>query len=70
MKGTAMRSTRLSRPRNLGEHGNITVEMALAIPVFLLLVAGVFDLGMLFWEKHPEIISFAEIIELAPSDSR
>jgi Flp pilus assembly protein TadG len=52
MKGTAMRSTRLSRPRNLGEHGNITVEMALAIPVFLLLVAGVFDLGMLFWEKH------------------
>jgi Flp pilus assembly protein TadG len=52
IKGTAMRINWLSGPRNLREQGNVTVEMALAIPVFLLLVAGVFDLGMLYWEKH------------------
>jgi Flp pilus assembly protein TadG len=32
--------------------GNLTVELALAMPVFLFLVSGVLDLGMLFWEKH------------------
>jgi Flp pilus assembly protein TadG len=47
-----MRITRLSSPRHRRERGNVTLEMALAMPVFLLLVAGVFDLGMLFWEKH------------------
>jgi Flp pilus assembly protein TadG len=47
-----MRIIRLSGPRHRREQGNVTVEMALAIPVFLLLVAGVFDLGMLYWEKH------------------
>jgi Flp pilus assembly protein TadG len=47
-----MRITRLSSPRQRREQGNVTLEMALAMPVFLLLVAGVFDLGMLFWEKH------------------
>jgi Flp pilus assembly protein TadG len=50
--GEAMRISRLTGPRSRRERGNITVEMALAMPVFLLLVAGVFDLGMLFWEKH------------------
>ncbi|MGQ9687704.1 MAG: TadE/TadG family type IV pilus assembly protein [Desulfobaccales bacterium] len=45
-----LRGPRIFRRR--GEQGNITIEMALAMPVFLLMVAGVFDLGMLFWEKH------------------
>ncbi len=34
------------------ERGSLTVEMALAMPVFLFLVAGALDLGMLFWVKH------------------
>jgi TadE-like protein len=47
-----MRLTRFTGPRNRREHGNITIEMALALPLFLFLVAGVLDLGMLFWEKN------------------
>ena len=47
-----MRLTRFTGPRSRREHGNITVEMALAMPLFLFLVAGVLDLGMLFWEKN------------------
>jgi Flp pilus assembly protein TadG len=34
------------------QEGNVTVELALAMPLLLLLVAGTIDLGMLFWEKH------------------
>lgn len=34
------------------EDGNISVELALAMPLLLLLLAGSLDLGMLFWEKH------------------
>ena len=47
-----MRLTRFIGSRSRRERGNLTVEMALAMPVFLFLVAGVLDLGMLFWEKH------------------
>jgi Flp pilus assembly protein TadG len=47
-----MHLTRFIGPRRRRDQGNITIEMALAMPVFLLLVAGVLDLGMLFWEKH------------------
>ncbi len=47
-----MRIISRTGPRARQEGGNITLELALAMPVFLLLVAGVFDLGMLFWEKH------------------
>lgn len=34
------------------ERGSLIIEMALAMPVFLFLVAGALDLGMLFWVKH------------------
>jgi Flp pilus assembly protein TadG len=47
-----MRITRLNGPRGRREKGNITIEMALVMPVLLFLIAGVLDLGMLFWEKH------------------
>jgi Flp pilus assembly protein TadG len=32
--------------------GNITLEVALVLPLFLLIMAGILDLGMLYWEKH------------------
>ncbi|MDI6854159.1 MAG: TadE/TadG family type IV pilus assembly protein [Deltaproteobacteria bacterium] len=38
--------------RTAGERGNITVELALVLPLVLFIIAGVLDLGMLFWEKH------------------
>jgi Flp pilus assembly protein TadG len=47
-----MRLTRFFGSRSRRERGNLTVEMALAMPVFLFLVGGALDLGMLFWEKH------------------
>ncbi|MBI4644447.1 MAG: pilus assembly protein [Deltaproteobacteria bacterium] len=34
------------------ERGSIIVEMAVVIPLLLLMVAGIIDLGMLFWEKE------------------
>lgn len=34
------------------EDGNIMVELALALPLLLLIIAGALDLGLLFWEKH------------------
>jgi len=34
------------------EQGNVAVELALAMPLLLLIIAGVVDLGLLFWEKH------------------
>lgn len=47
-----MRISRGNGPRCRREKGNITIEMALAMPVLLFLIAGVLDLGMLFWEKQ------------------
>ncbi len=40
------------RLRSEREKGNITVELALVLPIFLLVVAGIIDIGMLFWEKE------------------
>jgi Flp pilus assembly protein TadG len=39
-----------SRGRDAG--GNATVELALVLPFLLLVVAGIVDLGFLYWEKH------------------
>jgi hypothetical protein len=35
-----------------GEQGNVIIELALLLPVLLLLVGGIVDLAMLFWEKQ------------------
>jgi Flp pilus assembly protein TadG len=32
--------------------GNVALELALVLPLFLLLLAGIVDLGMMFWEKQ------------------
>jgi hypothetical protein len=32
--------------------GNIILELALVLPFLLLMVAGILDLGLLYWEKH------------------
>jgi len=32
--------------------GNVIVELALVLPFLLLVVAGIVDLGLLYWEKH------------------
>ncbi|MEW6387494.1 MAG: TadE/TadG family type IV pilus assembly protein [Thermodesulfobacteriota bacterium] len=43
----------LIRPsRTKGEAGNIILELALTLPLFLLLIGGGLDLGMLYWNKH------------------
>jgi Flp pilus assembly protein TadG len=47
-----MRIPRFIGPRRRREKGIIAMEMALAMPVLLLLIAGVIDLSMLYWEKH------------------
>jgi Flp pilus assembly protein TadG len=47
-----MRLRWFTGPRSHRGKGNVTVELALAMPLLLFLVAGVLDLGMLFWEKH------------------
>ena len=47
-----MRIPRFSGPRHRREKGSITMEMALAMPVLLFMIAGVIDLSMLYWEKH------------------
>ncbi len=47
-----MRTPRFIGPRRGREKGSITIEMALAMPVFLFLIAGIIDLSMLYWEKH------------------
>ena len=38
--------------RRPAEAGNIVLELALALPFLLLLIAGILDLGLLYWEKH------------------
>lgn len=40
------------RPRSGRERGNVTLEMAAALPLLLFIVAGIIDLGILFWEKE------------------
>ncbi|MFI5330537.1 MAG: TadE/TadG family type IV pilus assembly protein [Desulfobaccales bacterium] len=35
-----------------GETGNVVVEFALVLPLLLLLLAGIVDLGILYWEKQ------------------
>ncbi len=34
------------------ERGSVAIEMALVLPLLLLIVAGIVDLGILFWEKE------------------
>jgi Flp pilus assembly protein TadG len=34
------------------ERGSVVMELALALPLLLLMVAGTVDIGMLFWEKE------------------
>jgi Flp pilus assembly protein TadG len=40
------------RPRSGRERGNVTLEMAVVLPLLLLIVAGIIDLGLLFWEQE------------------
>jgi Flp pilus assembly protein TadG len=47
-----MRSKRLGGTGGGGQAGNATVELALVLPFLLLVIAGIVDLGMLYWEKH------------------
>jgi Flp pilus assembly protein TadG len=35
-----------------GDEGNIAVELALVLPLLLLVLAGIVDLGTLYWEKQ------------------
>jgi Flp pilus assembly protein TadG len=44
--------TRLRRRRLAGEHGAELIEMALVTPIFLIMIAAMFDFGFLFrnWE--------------------
>jgi len=36
---------------NQGERGSLTVELAILLPLLLLIVAAIIDLGLLFWEQ-------------------
>lgn len=47
-----MRITKFTGPRSRREKGNVTIELALVMPLFLFIMAGIIDLGLLFWEKH------------------
>lgn len=47
-----MRLSMLTNPRSRRERGNVAVELALAMPLLMLIIAGVIDLGLLFWEKQ------------------
>jgi hypothetical protein len=47
MPRNSLKSIRTKR-----ETGNIILELALALPLFLLFIGGALDLGMLHWSKH------------------
>jgi len=47
-----MRSRQFIGRRGRREKGNVVMELALAMPLFLLIIAGTLDLGMLFYAKH------------------
>lgn len=38
--------------RSKEEKGSVIIEMAVIMPLFLLIVAGIIDLGFLFWEQE------------------
>lgn len=44
--------TNVRSPRAGREKGNVTLELAAVLPLLLLIVAGIIDLGLLFWEKE------------------
>lgn len=47
-----MRLFRFIGPRSRRQQGNVAVELALGMPLLLLLIGGMIDLGLLFWEQH------------------
>jgi Flp pilus assembly protein TadG len=47
-----MGNTRFTTPRSRREKGNVTIEMAFILPLFLFFMGGIIDLGLLFFEKH------------------
>lgn len=44
--------TNIRSPRAGREKGNVTLEIAIVLPLLLLITAGIIDLGILFWEKE------------------
>jgi hypothetical protein len=50
--GQTMANARLSSSHSHRQKGNITLEMALILPLFLFFMGGIIDLGFLFYEKH------------------
>jgi hypothetical protein len=38
--------------RGPGEGGNVVIELALILPILLLLIAGLLDVAMLYWKKQ------------------
>lgn len=50
--GEAMRLSKFTGQRRQQEKGSVAIEMALVLPLFLFIMAGIIDLGLLFWEKH------------------
>ena len=47
-----MENARSTDPRSRRERGNVTIEMAFILPLFLFFMGGIIDLGLLFMEKH------------------
>ena len=47
-----MRLFKFFSSRRGRERGNVAVELALGMPLLLLLIGGMIDLGLLFWEQH------------------
>ena len=52
-------------PAGRAASGNVVVELALVLPLFLLIVAGIIDLGTLYWEKQILTNATAEGARLA-----
>ncbi len=48
---------RLALSRHGRSTGNLALELGLVLPLFLLIIAGTLDLGMLYWKKH--ILTYA-----------